>query len=104
MSSFIKGILDDMTGDDIYGDPTKYKKVDMSKKEDQIAAAVLTDVQNILKGNQKVIDNVVTRTWTFLDFNAEKRNYFRALCVIISSFVIDLPSKLIICLMLFRKW
>jgi hypothetical protein len=93
LGSFIKSLLDDLTGDDVYGEPVQYKELDLDILEERITGAITQDVQSILKGNQKRLEEIVDSVMSFLDFNAEKRNYFKSLCIIISSFIIDLSCK-----------
>ena len=93
LGSFIREIFYDITGDDEYKKQPRYKKFDPSVLKELVAAHINIIIQKILKGDQGVVEKIVDKTLDFLDFKMEKRNYFKSLCYVITSFVTNMPVK-----------
>jgi hypothetical protein len=50
-------------------------------------------LQKILKGDSSIVQNIINQTCDFLEFKTEKKNYFNSLCIVVTSFVVDMPMK-----------
>ena len=93
LGSFIRELFYDITGDDEYKRMPRYKNFDKTILKEQISAASGYVIQKVLKGDQSFILKIMEEVMEFLEFKAEKRNYFKSLCYIITSFVVDMPTK-----------
>lgn len=93
LGSFIREIFYEITGEDEYLRQPRYKKFDHSVLREKIVANSNIIIQKILKGDQRIVKEIVDETLEFLEFKAEKKDYFRSLCYIISSFNTNMPFK-----------
>ena len=93
IGSFIRELFYNITGDEELKKQPRYRKFDQTILKEQIAANSNIVVQKILKGDQKAIGNIIDQAMEFLEFKSEKKNYFRSLCYIITSFVTNMPFK-----------
>ena len=93
IGSFVKELFYDVTGEDEYRENPRYKSLDISVRREEIMASSTLIIHKILKGDQDVVENITNKVLDFLEFKTEKRNYLKAICTIITSFVVDTSSK-----------
>ena len=93
LTSFIKELYYEFFGHDEHQEPIQFKDVDLNCRKETITASSNIEIQKILKGDQSVVDMIFKHTCDFLEFKTEKRNYIKALCTIITSFIVDVSYK-----------
>ena len=93
IGSFVKELFYDVTGEDEYRENPRYKSLDISVRREEIMASSTLIIQKILKGDQTVVEKITNKVLDFLEFKTEKKNYFKAISTVITSFIVDMSSK-----------
>ena len=93
IGSFVKELFYDFTGEVEYTENARYKHLDISVRKEEILVSSTFIIQKILKGDQSVVEKITSQVLEFLEFKTEKKNYFKALCTLITSFVVDVSTK-----------
>jgi len=91
IGSFIKEMFYQFSGEEEFRETPRYKKLDITVRREQLMASSNMAMQRILKGDHTVVENIIDQVMDYLEFKTEKRNYFTSICMLVTSFKVDMP-------------